>query len=576
MANYTTNLVTNPSFQLGTLGYLASGDAQISLDSDVVLYGTQSLLVSTAGNGAGEGCQLPSVFIDTGTLISCSVFLQGSGSVFVSVNSAGNVIASVPVTLTSAWQRVVINQISATPGETVTMFINTTSTQKINFLISGVQVEPESPAHPYCDGDQIGCYWSAGFGSPSYQPNENPTEAVSNDISFSNVVVVLQQGAASSAIPISYTDHSYSSLISISSAGPVAALTNFGIFELTDPDPAQSYAGWNTAGSNTGSGGSYTRNWGTFFAPLDFIASNNQKVWSRAAFMSAGWQFANVLNNGTINITRVQTEILPITTGFAIPSPTAYDAPREIHSIIKPDRLNYCTNPSIEVNTTGWSAVGTGSIAKDGTVSAGNIIEFDDKEDTAGTSSLKITVNANGDGAQISLSNLIAGDTYTVSAYVQADEGLANITMSCGSGTTSVLSSGGTGYGTPEYGGGPYGGRPAGIDLATGTWFRIDTTFVAPSSTTVLQFIANAGLDTVYPTHFWIDAVLCEPGETLSFYFDGSFGTNYSWESTSGLSRSYYYDQKTVKQQGVLNILNHHLPMGISYATPLYSIPPTQ
>lgn len=578
MTNFTTNLSTNPSFQLGMVGYTAIDGSSLSLDTAVFLYGNQSLQVNTPGTVAGEGVSTPQALIASATLTSYSIYLIGTGNVTVSaVSQVRGVLATAPATLSSlSWQRVTLNQISCSPGELVNITVTTTTAQEISFQISGIQIEPESPANPYCDGDQVGCFWTGGvYGSTSYQPFANPVLAASNHISFSNIVVVLAQGAVSTATPLVSSERNFSNLVQTSALGPVAALTDFGIFELTDPDPAQTYAGWNSAGLATGTTGFYTRNWGVFIPPLDYYASGNQKLWSRADKMSVGWQFASVLNNGTVNITNVQTEVLPITTGFAQPYPSVYDPPRMIHTIIKPNRLNYVTNPSFETNITGWTAFGSASLARSTGVFLGNIIVIDDVQQ-ASIASMNVTVNANGDGAETVLSNLIAGDTYTVSAYLQAGAGLANISLTCDTGSTSIQATGGTGYGTGTYGGGTYGGVTTGADLTTGVWFRVSATFTASSDTVTLLITANAAADVVYPTHFWIDAVMLEPGSSLGTYFEGDFGSNYFWEGTAELSRSYYYDQFKVKAQAVTNILEHHMPMGISYATPLYVTPPTQ
>jgi len=213
-------------------------------------------------------------------------------------------------------------------------------------------------------------------------------------------------------------------------------------------------------------------------------------------------------------------------------------------------------------------------------VTVGDIGEYDEMELTTGSHSMEVTVNASADGAEISVANLIPGYSYTASAYVKADIGLENILLSIANGSTSVQATGGTGYNFGAYNVGPYGGFDPTSDLPTTTWWRVWCVFQAASdSETLLVSSASAG-DVSYPTHIWIDGVLVEQGELLNTYFDGSFyGPNYSWDSVSGsagLARSYYYDELAVKQQAVLNVLNRHTPLGISFDTPVYSVPPIQ
>ena len=207
-------------------------------------------------------------------------------------------------------------------------------------------------------------------------------------------------------------------------------------------------------------------------------------------------------------------------------------------------------------------------------MSVGNIIEYDDNELTSGTNSLKVTVNANADGAQTTIADLITGHTYIASAYVQVGPGFENVVMSIASASTTILSSGGTGYDYGTYDSGPYGGSNPTADITQSVWYRISCFFVATADSHTLVISSAAALDISYPTHMWIDAVLVEDGELLQFYFDGSFGGNYTWEGTANKSRSYYYDQMAVKQNAVLNVLEGHVPLGIEYDTPLYSTPP--
>jgi hypothetical protein len=579
MPIFTNNFCRNPSFQIGLDGYSSLLETNISLDKSNVLYGQYSCFVSTPGHAAGEGIICAGGVIPSASLCSLSLYIAGVGDVVVSAvsNPGGTVISSIPVKCNQPWQRVKIEGISATPGVTLFIIVTTSSPTACGFWISGIQVEDSPECHNYCDGDQDGCEWLEGFhGGHSVCHFQNPVVAVSNAVAHSNLVPILIQGEGF-FVTADTESTSFSDLVQVGAPGPVGAMSDFAIAQLTDPDPAHTYNSWNNGGSTAGTGGAYNRIWSTFYPPADMLVSNGEFLFKRAAYMGVGFQFSSVPNNGTVNIARVQAEVLPVTTAYSQPSPTAFDNPRAIHSIIKPNRLNYCPNPSIEVSTSGWTATGSAAVAKDGTTSVGDIIEYDDNLLTAGTASLKITVNANSDGAQINVPFLIPGDTYIASAYVQAGPGLANITMTTGSSSSSVQESGGTGYGIGTYNAGPYGGITTSTDLNTSTWFRVSCIFTASSDTETLTFAADSGTDVAYPTHMWVDAILVEVGEIVNFYFDGSFGVNYSWETngTAGLTRSYYYDQQAVKTQAVINVLNNHTPLGITYDTPQYAVPYT-
>lgn len=579
MAHFTTNLCFNPAMQQGLLGYDSIFGSNVFLDTNYFFLGGNSCRVECPGLKAGEGITCPGGLVPSASSCSASLYIYGKGKVVITaVIGPGNVEqASFPATLTTAWNRIIINDIPCSPGETLFLTVTTATVQSCIFWVSNVQIEPATPAHPYCDGDQLGCFWlDLPFGR-SVQQFQFPVTATGSEQAAGNVVPILLP-LVFTAQAASTLSHELGDLVFNGITNPTAAFTDFGVWTSADPDPAQTYTSWNTAGANSGTSGAYNRNWSVYYPPLDYIVSDGSFLWKRAAYMALGWQFGTVPHGGTQTITDIQSEVLPITTGFAAPSPSTFFPPRRLHTIVHPDRLNYVPNPSIEISTSGWTAVGSATLAQDGTKSAGNIIEYDDVQHTAGTNSLKITVNASGDGAMITLADLIAGETYVASAYVQADIGLDDITISCANGSGNIISSG-IPYGTGEYGDIPFGGEPATLpDITTGIWIRISCIFTAAASTEVLSILSSSGSDVSYPTHFWVDGILAEQGEVVGTYFDGGFGVNYSWETggTAGLTRSYYYNNMSARAQALLNVLAKHVPLGISYATPRYSIPYTQ
>ena len=114
--------------------------------------------------------------------------------------------------------------------------------------------------------------------------------------------------------------------------------------------------------------------------------------------------------------------------------------------------------------------------------------------------------------------------------------------------------------------------------MPTGQWFSPSTTSPHQTRRVILSFQSSPGSDIAYPTEFWVDAVLVEPGDTVGTYFDGSLGTDYSWETggTAGLARSYYYDRQEVATGAVNTALAEHTPLGIVAAAPVFSQPYTQ
>jgi hypothetical protein len=327
---------------------------------------------------------------------------------------------------------------------------------------------------------------------------------------------------------------------------PIAAFDDFALFKLTDPDPAQTYVSWNDAEQLSGET-EYTEAYALFHPPLDYPNSTGANTWSRAQYMAAGFEFVNVAAGAAQNIIRASVENLPLV-GFTDdhPVPRAYDPPRALHTIIHPSRLNYCPNPSFEVDLTGWDALASGTLSQ---VATGlGIIP-------AGTQhSMKLIASVKGDGATVHLPYLIVGDTYTASCYVQPGAGVTDV-LSCPDGTATVLGSG-----------------VLADEWTTGGWKRLWFTFLANASTVTLALTSGVGTS-------YLDCVLVEVGSLIGTYFDGSYSSaDYGWETggTAGLTRSYYYENLAVSQQTVQDILTRHTPLGVIALAPVYFAPYTQ
>lgn len=608
---YTTNLMPNPGLQLGLASYSTVNNSSINQSvpgSSRTLLGNPAVEVVTPGVIAGEGLLTPAATVVSNVTHSASVYVAGTTgteqlTVSVIQNPGGMILGTAPVSLTTSYQRVVINGLTPTVSDTLSLLIATNDAEADTFWVANVQVEPESPAQAYCDGGQYGCFWTSSvLGSTSFQPYQNTLTTISNIIDGPGLVTALIVGETFTVTVNRAVDTDNENLINNATApGPIGAMTDFSISSFTgDNDPAQTYASYNNAGLTIPSGtASYARSQGIFFPPQDYFVSGGAQLYKRAAYMAVGFQINNMPNNAKVTMADVQAEILPYSNGFLATNPTAFVPPRQIETIVKANRQNFVPNPSFDIDLTGWSAVGSGVLSQDGSTSVGSIITIDDLTEQSGQASMNVaTTNNTGDGAQITIPNLIAGDTYIVSAYVQAGTSVTDIDMAIANAATSVThGNSGTGYGgPPPYGGGFYGGNPppssgpsiygagsygaalygigsASNPLATGTWFRIFTTFQPTDSSAVLTFTCVA----TAATQFWIDAVMVEAGQVLGFYFDGSFGeNNYYWGGATGLSQSYFYDQFFVKGQAVTNVLAHHTPYGISYAPPLFNTPYTQ
>ena len=573
MTNYTDNLCPNPSFETDLSGYVALAGAALSQETTQGFSGRSSMKVVTDGSASSEGFTGPHVTVPSTGTGSMSFYLMGeTGTLTVSAISGATatVIAQTTVTLSGGdYQRVVLAGLSLVSTQQMYILVQTNTAQALTFWVDAVQYEMNATPHPYIDGSFKGCQWvGTAQESASFQQFQFMLSASGGMYLEGRATPVVEGQVftirASGGMLLSGTE---SGTLVIN---PVGALADFGIWTAADMDPAVSYIEQSNAGQASGSA-AWNRVYGLAYPPQQALASDGSVIWNRAAYAALGFTFKAMASNNQQALADVQFERMPVSPGSS-PVPAAYQAPRAISTIVKPSRLNFCPNPSLESSTAWWSGIGTGTVARDATVS------------NDGGHSLKVTVNAANDGATITLANLIVGDLYIISAYVRGGPGLADVLVSTSSGGSVSSAQQGIPYGGNAilgigFGQGPYGGVQAtGADMPTTTWFRPSFTFIALTSSVQLGFRALAGSDVAYPTNFWVDDVLVEEGETLGAYFDGGFGTDYSWEGggTAGETRSYYYQRQNVASGAVTTALAEHTPLGIVAATPIYSQPYTQ
>lgn len=166
---------------------------------------------------------------------------------------------------------------------------------------------------------------------------------------------------------------------------------------------------------------------------------------------------------------------------------------------------NLITNPSIETNTTGWSAnvVGSG-----GTLTRVNTQAF------VGTWSLQVAGGAGNGSASVSITTVV-GQYYAIQAMVKTTNVGEQVFLDAdATGTTGVSVTG------------------------TSGWIPITYVIQATSTTTVFYFQSNTGANKT----FFIDAAMVELGTVASTYFSGdtadTTSTDYSWTGSVNGSTS--------------------------------------
>src|SRR5581483_6478836 len=242
------------------------------------------------------------------------------------------------------------------------------------------------------------------------------------------------------------------------------------------------------------------------------------------------------------------------------PAPSPYDPPRTVHTTVKGTRINYAQNPAFQ-GTGIWSGAGNGTLTYDPQVTYPLGGAFDGQPLTTFTRSGKVTVPAGNGGAAQQLAGLFTGDTYTASIYVRPGAGIADFQLTAGSGVSASIA------------------NASGADLTAGTWYRVFVIFRAPAPGATLAVTAIPAAGAQYPVAFWCGPCLVEAGDILGSYFDGSFSNpDYMWENGSvpGLGRSYYYEDYTIQQAVITDILSRHTPLSITWAPPLYATLPAQ
>jgi Spherulation-specific family 4 len=321
-ANYTTNWCPNPSFETDLTGWTTTdAGTVIAQDTTIGLYGASSMMVTTDGSVTGQGVIGPTATITPAALGSMTISVYGgTGTLQVSAlyNPSGVVLKTQQVSLNGTWTTVYLDNLNIPNTAQVYVVIQTVGQQQIEFHVDGVMYEPETPHHPYCDGDQPGCFWS---GTPeetySYQPYQWGIFATT-DMIFSGSVNIINTGQVFTLVPevliMQFSDGLTDP--SLTTIQPTACLTDFGIWELTDPDPAQTHARWNNTGvmnsDVTPSVEAYNRPYAMVVPPLDYPVSGGALAWKRAAYMGVGFQWLNVANNQIEVLTDVMANIQPI------------------------------------------------------------------------------------------------------------------------------------------------------------------------------------------------------------------------------------------------------------------------
>ena len=170
----TTNLVTNPSFEVNTTGWTNSGlDTCIRATTDS-RYGTCCLYIADTVSVASEYVSSPVMAVTAGTTYTASAWV--GRSTIADASYTGNFsiswftgamakISEATLALpagTFPWLRITLTAIAPPTAAYALIYFGDAgiTAGSWNLGIDGVQFEAQPAATAYCDGDQPGCAWS--------------------------------------------------------------------------------------------------------------------------------------------------------------------------------------------------------------------------------------------------------------------------------------------------------------------------------------------------------------------------------------------------------------------------------
>jgi len=156
----TTNMVTNPSFETGTTGWLGLNGGTLARSTDDPLFGQHNLKVTPSANVYGGTY---SWFSATNTVTyTCSIYFKGAvGIPYKLYLGNGSTHNSTDTTFTGdgAWHRYKVTYTAEATETLLIVIIKNNSANTAVFYLDGGQVEAKAYATTYCDGDQFGCSW---------------------------------------------------------------------------------------------------------------------------------------------------------------------------------------------------------------------------------------------------------------------------------------------------------------------------------------------------------------------------------------------------------------------------------
>lgn len=193
----TTNLLTNPSPQLTSTNYTASGGA-IARTTALQKRGAYSMSVLPT-SATADGMYYGTVSLNSGTTYTFSVDVLGVLGVPYRIYFASTApaVLGTPVTFTGtgAWQRVAVTYTEVSSTTRRLYIVKNSSASTATFYVDGLQLEALAYDTTYCDGSVKDCLWtSAPYQSTSTRAANVRSGGRKIDLTTLNAFLVSQSG----------------------------------------------------------------------------------------------------------------------------------------------------------------------------------------------------------------------------------------------------------------------------------------------------------------------------------------------------------------------------------------------
>jgi hypothetical protein len=162
VAEATTNLVTNPSFETGTTGWTATagGIAQSATNQRFGLYSC----AWTPSSGTTDSVYFGTISTTNGVTYTFTLYVLGVLNIPYRLyfGTTGAAVLGTPVTFTGTgtWQRITVTY-TETSSTTRRLYLGKNTSASVGIVyVDGAQCEAKAYATTYCDGSRTGCTWA--------------------------------------------------------------------------------------------------------------------------------------------------------------------------------------------------------------------------------------------------------------------------------------------------------------------------------------------------------------------------------------------------------------------------------